>query len=267
MDEISYKAEWIETEALIALHEATPLDLKAELSLTLESINGVTCSACLEAPSILLNRALGYGLKKVADETTLEKITSFYRNSGIHEYFLQITPDSINSEVLAWLTKNGLKKNRGWMKFVRHNKAIQCPESIFEFRKITPIEATEFARVVIPAFDMPEQAQPLIANLHRHPRWHLYGAFSSGSLVGTGALFIKNQIAYYDWAATAPKFREQGCQSGLLRYLISEAINSNCHMMVSTTGEAWPDDPQHSYHNILKTGFKETYVRENWSLT
>jgi hypothetical protein len=30
------------------------------------------------------------------------------------------------------------------------------------------------------------------------------------------------------------------------------------------TGEAVPGDPQHSYGNIVKAGFAEAYLRENW---
>jgi hypothetical protein len=30
------------------------------------------------------------------------------------------------------------------------------------------------------------------------------------------------------------------------------------------TGEAVPGDPQHCYSNIMKRGFAETCLRENW---
>ena len=30
------------------------------------------------------------------------------------------------------------------------------------------------------------------------------------------------------------------------------------------TGEAVPGDAQHSYSNILRAGFAESYLRENW---
>jgi len=35
--------------------------------------------------------------------------------------------------------------------------------------------------------------------------------------------------------------------------------------LVTATGEAVAGDPQHSYKNIKRAGFREKYVRENWS--
>ena len=42
------------------------------------------------------------------------------------------------------------------------------------------------------------------------------------------------------------------------------ALEAGCNMIVTMTGEAVPGDPQHSYSNILKQGFEEAYLRENW---
>jgi len=38
----------------------------------------------------------------------------------------------------------------------------------------------------------------------------------------------------------------------------------DCRLVVTETGEAVPGDAQHSYKNILKAGFRELYLRENF---
>ncbi|HUG99452.1 MAG TPA: hypothetical protein VMQ83_09790 [Gammaproteobacteria bacterium] len=43
-------------------------------------------------------------------------------------------------------------------------------------------------------------------------------------------------------------------------------LELGCRKLLTCTGEAVPGDPQHSYRNILKAGFRESYVRDNYAL-
>ena len=82
---------------------------------------------------------------------------------------------------------------------------------------------------------------------------------------GTGALFIDGKLAWTDFGATAPGFRQRGSQSALLRHRVQFALDRGCRQVFTCTGESVPGDPQHSYSNILKAGFKEDYVRPNYA--
>jgi len=53
-------------------------------------------------------------------------------------------------------------------------------------------------------------------------------------------------------------------QTAILNVRIQAALDTACTNIVTMTGEAVPGDPQHSYSNILKRGFEEAYLRENW---
>ena len=44
---------------------------------------------------------------------------------------------------------------------------------------------------------------------------------------------------------------------------IRNAVALGCRLLTTVTGEAVDGDPQHSYHNILRTGFHPAYLREN----
>ena len=50
----------------------------------------------------------------------------------------------------------------------------------------------------------------------------------------------------------------------MLRRRIGDAIQMGCKWMLTTTGEAVEGDPQHSYKNILRMGFRLLGVRENF---
>jgi hypothetical protein len=50
----------------------------------------------------------------------------------------------------------------------------------------------------------------------------------------------------------------------LLAARVAKAIELGAKLISTETGEEVPGDPQHSYHNIVKAGFREAVVRENW---
>jgi hypothetical protein len=90
-------------------------------------------------------------------------------------------------------------------------------------------------------------------------------SFDGDTPAGTGALFVRDGVAWLDWGATDPAFRRRGGQQTLLARRISDALDLGCSTMITTTGKAVPGDPQHSYNNILRAGFREAFPRENWA--
>ncbi len=89
-------------------------------------------------------------------------------------------------------------------------------------------------------------------------------SFADGEPAGTGALFVKDNVAWFDWGATHRDYRGRGGQGIVLCQRIRDAIDLGCQILVTATGEEVPGDPQHSYKNIVRTGFKPVYVRENY---
>jgi GNAT superfamily N-acetyltransferase len=141
------------------------------------------------------------------------------------------------------------------MKFTRGPGDADPVSTDLSIRRIGPDEAADFAAIVAPAFDMSPACLPALTALANDPDWHLY--------TGTGAIYIRDEMAYTDWAATHPDFRRRGSQTAILNARIRDASDAGCTTIVTMTGEAVPGDPQHSYNNILKKGFSEAYLREN----
>jgi len=66
-------------------------------------------------------------------------------------------------------------------------------------------------------------------------------------------------------AATRPSHRRQGAQIALLLARIEAAAALGAEALYTETGAA--DDgegPGPSYRNILRAGFRESYLRPNW---
>lgn len=230
----------------------------------LERIGDALCSVCASDSSILLNRVLGLGSQAPPTHQQLGNIRRLYQQAGVEKFFLHVLPQQLDVEMEQLLTGAGFRPYRGWMKFERGPDA-PCPASTdLVIRKVGPAEAADFAAIAGPAFDMDPASQPAIATLANDPDWHLFMSFAGLEPAGTGALYVRNGVAYTDWGATHPDFRRRGSQGALLNARIRAAIDMACTRIVTMTGEAVPDDPQHSYGNILKQGFREAYLRQNW---
>lgn len=50
----------------------------------------------------------------------------------------------------------------------------------------------------------------------------------------------------------------------MLAARIAKAAELGCRLMATTTGEAVEGDPQHSYSNIERAGFRAAYTRANF---
>ncbi len=256
--------ETIERAALVAWYRAASKLELPDYDWRLQEVDDALCSVSSTEPSILINRVLGLGIHSEATADQLEEIKRIYSDAGISRFFLHIVPQLTGPETEQRLADCGFMRYRGWMKFKRGTADVDPLKTDLEIRRIGPDEAAQFAAIAAPAFDMTDASQPVIAALANDPDWHLYMSFDKDRPAGSGAIYIKGSFAYTDWAATHPDYRRRGSQTAILNARISDALDSGCATIVTMTGEAVPGDPQHSYNNILKRGFAEAYLRENW---
>jgi hypothetical protein len=256
------QSENIELQAMRAIHQSASDKLKASLGLSFEQISGVVCSASSVEPSILLNRCFVTDDNALTDLSAIKAVKAFYADAGVSRFFLHVV-DS-NEDTRRTLKQAGMMKARGWMKFIRDASPAVTRNPELDIRKIGPEHAKDFARIVAPCFDMTEASVPLVAGMVHHPQWHLYMGFDGDKPAATGAIFFQHGAAHCDWGSTHSDFRRRGFQGAMLARRINDAIEMGATRLFTETGEAVPDDPQHSYNNIMRYGFVEDYLRENW---
>lgn len=264
---MSMDLEAVERGEIEAMHAAAPATIRAALGLGCEAIGTSLVSVAAAAPpsAIVLNRAIGLGVAAPADRNTVAAIVDRFAAAGVPRYFIHVHPEAAPSELRAWLLARGLDRARGWMKFSRGRESPPAVSSAIEVREAGADDMPAFARIAAAAFDLGQVLEPWLVHLDRAPGLRVYVGVLDGQVVATGGLYVRDGIGWLDFGATTPSCRGRGAQTALLRRRITDALDLGCRVIGTATGEAVPGDPQHSYRNILKMGFRENYVRENYA--
>ena len=264
MDETSLLSESIERAALADLHAAASEETRQLLGLSLEPTGTALVSIAERDQSILLNRTIGLGVEAPDVRETVTAIASRYAEHGVKRYFLHLHPDARPPELRDWIAQAGLVRYRGWVKFRREPTAPPELRSELRVQRIGIEHAEDFGKIAAECFDLSEGAASLLASLADRPGWHLYMSFAGDTPAGTGALFVRDGVASLDLGATLPAYRGRGGQGVVLCQRIRDALDLGCRMLLTTTGEEVKGDPQHSYKNIMRMGFRPVYIRENY---
>jgi GNAT superfamily N-acetyltransferase len=245
--------ETIERAALESLHRAADAALKARLGLDWREIGpgAMSLAAGLPASAIVVNRAMGL------DPAGARAAVAAYRRAGVGRFFLNGTDPGLP----------GIGPARGWRKFRRSlDGPMPSPRVVHEIRELGPADGPAFARIVCAAFDLGAAAEPWLARLTAAPGWRVFGVMGQGGeIAGAGVLFRLGDAGWTDWGATRPSSRGQGIQQALLAHRVRVAREMGLATLHTCTGEAVPGDPQHSYANILRTGFERAELRPNFA--
>ena len=262
----SHESETIERAAMEDLHDAADQADIREIGLMSLTVNSSFISVARNLPdsAIVINRTLGLGLASPASREEVRTIVSTYSENEVDQYFTQLHPDACPTEISEWMKYEGLKPDRGWQKFSRDPVKVEDRQTNLTVREIGPEYGPAFGEIICSAFDLGDKAIPWLAKLPGRKDWHIFMSFDGDKPAGVGALFVKKGFGWTDYGATSPEFRCRGSQGAVMAARLDLAIKLGCQKIFTCTGVSVPGDPQHSYSNILKAGFKEAYVRETY---
>src|SRR4051794_1344718 len=213
-------------------------------------IGGATCIVVRGLGSRMFNRVLDLTTTEPLDE-----IAAFYSD----EPWWLADSHGLGPE----LEERGFVRDYGWMKFSRGVGPREA-QSDLDVRLLRPNRAADFAAVVVEGYEIPEWTAPLAANVVGRPGWSCYVAYDGADPAGAGALYVHEGVGWLGYAATLPRFRGRGAQSGILAVRIENARKQGCSTVVTETGELRKGRPSGSYRNILRAGFREAGVRANY---
>lgn len=257
-------SEKIELEALLSLHKWCPVAVRDELGLEILEVDGVTVACASHEPSTLLNRTLGLGVHQAPTPQTIDQICRIYETRGIKNFLVHAYQWQINEDIEAQMIKDNLVPGKAWIKYRRDGDAIDEAESPFLIEAVKGNQANDFGLVVCEAFGLSKKCIPLLASMAHDERWFLFVSYDDGEPAGAGALFIEGDSAWLEWGATREQFRGRGSQAAIMTKRINMANMFGCKYLFTETAETEDGDPQHSYNNIIKAGFKKSSLRANY---
>ncbi|MFC1750191.1 GNAT family N-acetyltransferase [Pseudomonadota bacterium] len=267
MNDIEKISEKIERSALESLHSCCPQETIETLKLGLVDVADGLASLSGSDPSILINRSLGLGAEQPTTAASLERVINTYAEKSIQNYFIHLYEDELTNDARELLAGTQMIKKRGWMKFAMDTPQPRTAKTALRVEKITASAGNDFGTIVCDAFGMSQQSVPLLASIVNDDRWHIFVTYEGDNPAGAGAMFIEGKSAWLEWGATNPNYRRRGSQSAVMAARLSLAAKLGCQHVFTETGEAVEGDPQHSYKNILKAGFQESVLRQNWSVS
>lgn len=228
-----------------------------------EELRGGLLVLAEQVPSPFFNRAFALGLNGPIDAAMLTELDRRYR-AATPVALIQILDDQLTPELRARIDELGWQRADGWVKMVRDN--VWPPNLRTELR-IDPLESAHGERmgeILLEAFKMPPSSRPMARGMLEGSDWRFYGAFDGDLLVSVGALAMFGQVGYLAVGATASSHRNRGAQGALMARRLREGIRLGARVFVTETGVETPEHPNPSYHNMLRTGFREAYRRPDY---
>ncbi|MFZ1866158.1 MAG: GNAT family N-acetyltransferase [Polyangiales bacterium] len=257
------RLEEVEATAWADALSALPAATQATLGTSAELSAGCAVLRSAKLATPMLNRVIGLGARgPVADERVRSVLASF-EAAGIKRYFVHRPPwaDGLCSQLeTAGLTRY----HRNWAKFARGREAVAKAHTDLAVRAATHDDAEAFGRVFAEGFGLPTGAAAIFVALVGRPRWHAYVALEGEHLGGAALLFVDDDMGYLCGATTLPPFRKRGVQTALMARRLEHALDLGCNAISTETGVSVAGDPQHSYRNIERAGFRVAYLRENY---
>ena len=256
--------ENVEFEASIDLYRAAPEDVRVAHGIEVRNIGATTCLVCRGIePAAMFRRAVRLGVGQETSEAELDVVVAHMNGCGLR-YAVPIAPLSRPPAVASWLERRGFTRGYAWMKFRRPCDGPLHATNDLDVRVIDSDPGGEFGRVVVEGFGLPSTVAPWVGSLAGRANWVCVMAFDRGAPVAAGAVYVNGERAWLGFGATLASHRGHGAQTALLARRLSEASARGARVAVTETGERIPDKPSVSYRNILRAGFEEMYVRQNY---
>lgn len=260
MSAIAELVEHTEASAYVDLFRAAPRSFGLEL---LEA-DGVTALMAPGIDILLFNRVMGLGLGRDARPDQVEALVSRYREAGVRNFGVQLSPAAQPSSLPETLAGCGLEVRDNWTKVYRlAEPGITLPTDL-RIERIGRDLADRFAAVACAGFGMPPALQPLMAASVGRTHWHHYMAWDDDVPAAVAALFIRDGAGWLGVAATLPAYRRRGAQGALMARRLQDGAALGCRWFATETGQDRPDKPNPSFHNMQRAGFVVAYQRPNY---
>ena len=266
MQELIRRSESIERAAWGELYRRAPRRLQRRLGLRATERAGVTFLSASRVDHLLLNRAIGLGTSRAGENDAVEAAVTYFERQNIERFWIHMGSGLRYSGLPELLRERGVTPYpRSWMKFIRSSGPIDDVACKLEIRDARPSDARRIGQILAPAFDLPDEAGALFTAGIGLEGWDYFVAENENRVVAAAAAYRRGDDGYLAFAATLPAARGAGCQRALMAARLEHAQRLGCRRVFTETGMPIEGEPGSSYRNILRAGFDELHVRDNFA--
>jgi hypothetical protein len=259
-DEVAQLVEFGEAEAYRDLYRNAP----PALNLQVEQIGSTLLLLAPSADILLLNRAIGLGLREPAAESMVADVIARYQAAGVQNFGVQLSPQAGPPQLPDWLEEHGLAPRDRWVKVFRPAGTSVDVATDLRIEPIGTSHTMAWAEVASIAFGMPLPLAEGLSMSIGQPGWQHYLAWDGEQAVAGAALFIRNGIGWLGAGGTLPSHRRRGAQGALMARRIQDSAAAGCAWVITETGEDTREQSNPSFHNMRRTGFQVAYLRPNY---
>ena len=214
------------------------------------------------------NRAVGIGGDRPITEDHIDAGSRFFVDHGRTQSLFHLPPPLLTPDVQGWLSTRGYAPSRRWVKLWHDLAELPTPSTTLRIERIDASRAAEFGRIAVETFGMPPAIAPSTASTVGRAGWTHYMGFEGTTPVSIAAMFVTEDAAWLGFGATLEEARGRGGQSAMFATRLADARAQGCRWAVTETGEETEEEPvNHSYRNMLRSGFRLAYARRNWVRT
>ncbi len=258
--------ESIETEARVNYLLCAPPEFSQPFRLEIKRLGSTWVTMMPVVDHAMYNRILGLGVGEPATESRLDEAIAVFQNAGCKNYRTEVGPLALPAQYPEWLAARGFKQGgRNWAKMYRGNEPAPAISTDLRVETIGKDRADAFANIMLPVFGITPAYRPLVKGNVGKPGWHHYLAFAGKKPVATAAMFINGEVAWVGFMSTLKSYRNRGGQRIMFARCIEEGLILGCKWFVAETEEDTPEQPNPSYRNMLRSGFKLAYMRRNYT--
>ena len=206
---------------------------------------------CIRSPLAFL---MVYRVVCVSPDLDLDAVGDAFEN----RHLVCVPPwvDSLDAE----LSERGYRRADTWVKLARDAEPPAPVSTTLRVERTT--DGAVFGALAAEGFGVPPEAFGRFAALER-PGFAGFIAWAGDEPAAGGAVLVDGDRAWFGVASTRPAFRGRGAQQAVIAARIEHARNAGALTLSVETG-APGDEPGPSYRNLVRAGFADAYLRQNW---
>lgn len=261
--DIPYWLEMAEGRAWAEMYQVMS-DAGDPLGAHVDTTDGVATFLLRSVNSGFFNRSIGLGIGRPATAAAIRRVLETYQAAGQTGFTVQISPLARPAAIESLLEAQGLRRGSRWAKLWRDTITPPVEQTALRIEAIGRGHTDDWNRVTLGAFELPAALAPFAAAMIGRRDWYHYLAFDGDLAVGAGGLFVMGEVGWLGFGATLENHRGQGSQSAIFARRIRAAADLGVKLLITETGEELLDRPNPSFRNMLRSGFRYAYARQNW---